>query len=198
MYRKTIEDKARIMVDKILTDKLVFPLAHEIKIFDKDLYKHSLNVAFITAQIVLQLNYTKNQQYDFVIAAMLHDVGKLTVPYDILKKEGALTPDEYKIVKTHVMEGVEMLKEAGFNDFIIRLVATHHETLDGTGYPKGLDKSKLTSEDRIIASVDKYDALTSKRTYGREYTSYEAIGILCHEGSIDVSCLNYLSTCEAI
>lgn len=198
MHRKTTEDRARIMVDKILVDKNVSPLATEMKIFNKDLYKHSLNVAFITAQIVTQLDYTKSKQYDIVIAAFLHDIGKLAIPVDLITKEGNLTPQEYEIIKMHVNEGVNILKDAGFNDFIIRLVATHHETLDGSGYPNGLDQTKLTAEDRLIATVDKYDALTSKRSYGKEYASYEAIGVLIHEGNVDTECLRYINACEAI
>ena len=133
MHRKNIEDKARIMVDKILVDKKVHPLACEIKLYDKELYKHSLNVAFITAQIVSQLDFVKSKKYDFVIAAFLHDVGKIKIPIELIKKEGQLCPEEYILIKSHVDEGVKILKEAGFNDLIIRCVATHHEALDGSG-----------------------------------------------------------------
>ena len=147
---------------------------------------------------MIHLKYSKERQYDFVTAALLHDIGKTVIPIDVVEKEGSLTPEEYTLMKTHVNEGVKILEEAGFNDFIKRCIATHHEMLDGSGYPNHLDRTRLTAEDLIIAAVDKYDALTSKRTYGKECTSYEAIGILMNEGSVDTECLKYINMCEAI
>ena len=198
MQRKTTEDKARLMVNRILTDKSISELVTMIKMYDKELFNHSMNVAFITAQIVRKENILKKTQYDLVTAALLHDIGKVNMPIEVLNKKSSLTPKEYELIKTHVEEGVKILTEAGMKENIIRYVARHHENFDGSGYPLGLTSKELTIEDMIIGAVDKYDALTSDRTYGKEYSSEQALSIMKQEGNINKQVILFINNCVAI
>jgi len=123
--------------------------------------------------------------------APLHDVGKVAVPDHILLKPGRLTPDEYEIMKTHVIKGGDIINimknEFGLNnlnhfDMLINIVVYHHEKLDGSGYPHGLKGSEIPLEARIVTVADVFDALTSCRPYKKSWTNEDAFALL-KEGS---------------
>ncbi|MCH5276822.1 MAG: HD domain-containing protein [Desulfovibrionaceae bacterium] len=100
-----------------------------------------------------------------VIAGYLHDIGKLSTPAAILEKPGPLTPEEYEIMKRHVEMTWEILKDVGGLEEICRWAASHHEKLDGNGYPRGLREHELSFECRLMACCDIYQALTEDRPY---------------------------------
>jgi len=99
-------------------------------------------------------------------AGLIHDIGKSDVPGELLNKEGKLSADEFETIKAHTLGGVRALREMGVTDTIaIEVTRDHHEHMSGTGYPRGVDATKLTPAARIAAIVDVYDALTSARPY---------------------------------
>jgi len=99
-------------------------------------------------------------------AGLVHDLGKSDVPAEILNKEGRLNDEEFQVIKAHPMSGVRTLRELGINDpIVIEVTRDHHEHMAGTGYPRGVDASRLSVAARIAAIVDVYDALTSARPY---------------------------------
>lgn len=99
-------------------------------------------------------------------AGLVHDLGKAEVPAELLNKEGRLTEQEFEIIKAHPMNGVRALRELGVTDTLtLEVTRDHHEHMAGTGYPRGIDATKLTPGARIAAIVDVYDALTSARPY---------------------------------
>jgi putative two-component system response regulator len=114
------------------------------------------------------------------LASKLHDIGKLAVPDEILLKPGALTPEERRAVERHAEVGHELL--AGSGEPLVRLAATiartHHERLDGSGYPRGLAGAEIPLEGRIVAVADVFDALTSERVYRPAHSRKEAIRLL--------------------
>lgn len=121
------------------------------------------------------------------VAAPLHDIGKIGIPDKILHKPGALTDEEYALIKTHVTAGVEMLDEILTNlptvppavkTIFTNVVAQHHEKLDGTGYPRGLRASEVSIEGRILGVVDIFDALTVRRPYKDPWSTTEALKYL--------------------
>jgi HD-GYP domain-containing protein (c-di-GMP phosphodiesterase class II) len=112
------------------------------------------------------------------VAALLHDVGKLQVPGEILTKAAPLTPAEFAVIKRHPTDGATLLGHIGGFAGEIPLVRGHHERLDGSGYPDGLRGDELTLELRILGACDVYDALTSERVYRRAYTQPQALTIL--------------------
>jgi response regulator RpfG family c-di-GMP phosphodiesterase len=115
-------------------------------------------------------------------AAPLHDIGKVGIPDDILKKPGSLSDEEWAIMKTHAALGENVLnaaklddaKHAKVLDIAIEIAGSHHENWDGTGYPRGLKYGEIPLSARIMALADMYDALVSERVYKRKWTHEEA------------------------
>jgi putative nucleotidyltransferase with HDIG domain len=131
-----------------------------------------------------------------VLAAggLLHDMGKLSVPDEILKKPGSLTEEEYDVIKKHSEWGEELLAKLGFPADVRRLVRDHHERLDGSGYPFGAYGDQLDIETRIICTCDVYDALISPRVYRGAWPHERAIGLLWDEAGkqFDARCVEAL------
>jgi HD-GYP domain-containing protein (c-di-GMP phosphodiesterase class II) len=111
-------------------------------------------------------------------AGRLHDVGKIGVPNAILRKPGRLTPDEFEAIKLHSLRGWQIARRSGMLREAAATIRAHHERLDGTGYPDGLRGPKITTEARIVAVADVWDALTSDRPYRAGMSEQEAAGIL--------------------
>lgn len=196
MHRKTIEDKARLYITKCSLDYRVNELLRNIKNYDEDLYKHSLNVAFITAQICYMENFDKEKKKAIVIASLLHDVGKTAIPIEITGKQGYLSEEEYNTMKTHVDKGVAILTLYNFSERVKTYVQMHHNNITDGGYPK--TNKNMLSGAKIISLVDKYDALTSKRPYGAIYSKEEALNILKSEKNVDDKYIEMLEMCKAI
>ena len=121
---------------------------------------------------------------DLGMAAMLHDVGKLRIPSDILQKPSSLTPEEYEIIKLHTVYGQEMLASEPALASAARIVRSHHERIDGGGYPDGLAGRDIPLASRIIAVCDAFDAMTHDRQYRKAMTIKMAHAVLReHAGS---------------
>jgi putative nucleotidyltransferase with HDIG domain len=108
------------------------------------------------------------------ISSLLHDIGKVNIPNEILQKQGKLTKEEYEEIKKHPVFGSEIAKSLEFPDEIIHPILFHHERKDGKGYPSGLTGEEVPLLARIIAVADAFDALTTNRSYRRAYTIEEA------------------------
>ena len=121
-------------------------------------------------------------------------MGKLAVPNEILQKPGALTDDEFDVIKQHPEVGAELVRDLGFSNQVARLVLDHHERLDGTGYPRGLGAPDLDIETRILAVCDVFDALLSKRVYRDAWTLEDALEQLSKESGtkFDPACVDAL------
>ncbi len=123
---------------------------------------------------------------DYIISAtQLHDVGKIFISDAILNKPGPLTPEEFEIMKTHVVKGVEVIRrmaktmnEQIFLKYAEIVVGTHHERWDGSGYPSGLKGNDIPLLGRLMALADVYDALMSDRPYKKPFTAEEAAKII--------------------
>lgn len=126
---------------------------------------HCENVANITCRLCEYMHMNKDFTIYCTICAYLHDIGKLFIPSEILQKNGPLTDEEYEVIKTHTTLGYKMCME----DPKLRPYSAgtiyHHESLNGTGYPKGLTKKDIPIEGQIIRVADEFDAIVSKRQY---------------------------------
>ena len=107
---------------------------------------------------------------DIYYSALLHDIGKIGIPDDILKKPGKLTKEEYEIIKTHAAIGADIVKDVSAIPHIRRGIHDHHERYDGNGYPRGLRGNSISLEGRIIGMADAYDAMASARGYSAPHT----------------------------
>jgi putative nucleotidyltransferase with HDIG domain len=140
---------------------------------------HTRRVALLAAQVAEELRLSAGSRRHLAVGGLLHDIGKLAVPLEILNKPGKLTDEEFAAIKRHPSDGRKLLEElGGFPEPVRRLVSDHHERLDGSGYPRGLQGAELCIETRILAVVDVYDALVSDRVYRAAWTPERAFGLL--------------------
>jgi putative nucleotidyltransferase with HDIG domain len=162
---------------------------------EKDEYTegHTRRVALLAVEVGEELGLPPARLRELATGGLLHDIGKLSVPDEILKKPAALDDDEYALVQKHTVWGDALLGRLGFATGVRRLVRAHHERLDGTGYPDG--SSELCLSTRVLAVCDVYDALRSDRVY-REAWSHERALSLLHEESgtaFDARCVEALA-----
>ena len=127
--------------------------------------RHSENVASITCRLCQYLHCNKGFTEYCTTGAFLHDVGKLYIPPEVLQKPGKLTDEEYEIMKTHTTLGYNMLMKDPKLRPYAHFALSHHEGLNGTGYPQGLTKKDIPYEVQIVAVADEFDAIVSKRQY---------------------------------
>ena len=167
-------------------------LLDTLKSEDASTLYHSINVAIIAKYIARILKLDDATINEITTAALLHDIGKLQVPNEILYKRDKLTHEEFDIIKEHPTLGYHILKQAGcVNTDIIHGVFEHHERWDGYGYPMGLCDLDIHIYARIIAIADVYDALVSERSYKKALSREDAIECMkADSGHFDTDILN--------
>jgi putative nucleotidyltransferase with HDIG domain len=140
---------------------------------------HSRDVVELTLAVADQLGLSSRERRDAEFAALLHDVGKVRVPNEIINKPGKLTPEERKIIEQHTVEGEQMLlRVGGLLGDIGRIVRACHERWDGDGYPDGIAGEQIPVIARIVACCDAYNAMTSDRSYRKALPVSEAVAEL--------------------
>jgi HD-GYP domain-containing protein (c-di-GMP phosphodiesterase class II) len=169
-----------------------------VTLAEKDEYteRHTRRVALRAVQVGDELGLSRGRLRTLAIGALVHDIGKLSIPDAILKKPAKLDDDEYATVREHAERGYRLLHELGGFDAGVRdLVRNHHERLDGHGYPRGLAAEELSLDTRILTVCDVYDALISKRVYRDAWTKDEAIAFLRSEigTAFDERCVEALA-----
>lgn len=140
-------------------------LNRALGIRDPYTFSHAQNVARIAEIIGQELKFEENQLVGLKLAADLHDLGKISVPLDILTKPGSLTTLEYNLIKEHVQRCHDLIKEIPFPFALSEMIYQHHERLDGTGYPNRLKGDKIMLEAKILAVSDVLESMTSHRPY---------------------------------
>lgn len=151
------------------------------RIKDRDEYtaEHCLRVGIMAIAFGRHLGLAEDELTLLGMCGMLHDVGKMAIPDEILNKPGRLTKEEFETMKSHADKGGQMLEEqSGLDDAVIFTARHHHERLDGNGYPAGLKAEYISLYTRIISIVDAYDAISSIRCYKSAMTPAEALKIL--------------------
>jgi HD-GYP domain-containing protein (c-di-GMP phosphodiesterase class II) len=149
----------------------------------------------LAVEIGEQLGLSKSRLRSLAIGGLLHDIGKLSIPQSILQKPDSLDDREYAVVKLHPERGRELLNElGGFDESVARLVLDHHERLDGSGYPRGLEGGALDLATRILAVCDVYDALVSPRVYRPAWPQEDALCLLREDSDVafDSRCIEAL------
>lgn len=160
----------------------IFDMLHNMQSHDDAIYEHSTNVSIISATIGRWLNLPDEDIYNLTISGLLHDLGKSMIPVELLNKPEALTEEEFQVIKTHPLEGYNLIKSLPLNTKIKEACLLHHERCDGSGYPFGLQGHKISAYAKIIAIADVYDAMTSPRSYRPPFCPFAAIALFEKEG----------------
>lgn len=156
-------------------DPLVKEGLRELHDYDILTYNHSVDVCESAISLGLSYYYSKDRLILLARAALLHDIGKMKIPLQILYSSHALSEQDWAIVKLHPVYSATWVLEHLGNQKIASIVIAHHEKLDGSGYPFGLAGSQISLDARILAIADIYQALKNKRTYKQKIWSDDEI-----------------------
>lgn len=150
---------------KELFEQTVTALSEAVDAKDRYTSGHAKRVAQYARMIAAKMGKSKEEQDEIYRAGLLHDVGKIRVPAEIINKPGRLTDEEFNIIKIHPVTGYHILKGISDADYIAVAAKYHHERYDGTGYPNGLSGENIPEVARILGVADSYDAMASNRSY---------------------------------
>jgi len=144
---------------------MISALTAAIDAKDHYTYDHSQNVARYAANLAVAAGLNEDQVRTIYAGGLLHDIGKISIPENILNKSGRLTDEEYAIMKGHVNNSIEMIRHLPEMDYLIPAALGHHERWDGRGYPRGLAGEEIPVSARCLAIADVFDAMTTDRPY---------------------------------
>lgn len=168
---RTVDD--RLKATEVST---LIQCINSLRKMDDYLYAHSTNVAMLNGLIGRWMKLTEDQIHALIRTGLLHDLGKLRVPAEIMDKPGRLTPEEFEVVKKHPADSCEIMTESGETDEdILKGVRGHHERMNGTGYPDGLLGDEISLFARITAISDVYDAMVAERPYRDRTSPFEIL-----------------------
>lgn len=143
----------------------LFDMLHHMHALNDTVYAHCINVALVARMIGRWLHLEQHGLDVLTCCGLLHDIGKLSIPEDVLNKPGKLTDEEFAMIKSHPKNGYELLRNQDIDNRIKQSALMHHERYDGSGYPNGLQSEFLSDFAMIIAIADVYDAMTAARSY---------------------------------
>ncbi|MFT7184685.1 MAG: putative nucleotidyltransferase with HDIG domain [Pseudohongiellaceae bacterium] len=169
----------RSCVKSVLNNPNALLWLSQIKNRDDYTAEHSLRVSILSIALGRELNLLEQELEDLGLAAMLHDVGKIKIPLEVLNKEGALSKEEYDLIKTHTTEGRKLLmSKSDVPPVTVDVAYSHHEFVNGKGYPRGITAEKIPYFAKIVSVVDAFDAITSDRVYSKGRSTLEGMRIL--------------------
>lgn len=178
--KKGKESKSNIRRENIYSEyaSTIYALTAAIDTKDHYTFNHSRNVAYYATELAYA--YKMNEDLVEIVrqAALLHDIGKIGIPEQILNKPGKLTEEEYEIVKGHVENSIGIIRHLPSLDYVIPAVIGHHERYDGNGYPRRIAGEDIPVAARILCIADAFDAMISKRPYKEPYSVNTALKIL--------------------
>lgn len=174
----SLSDTCNDIIQKTGPGLELFSMLHCMREFNDSTFNHSLNVALIASMLGKWLDFNQADIDMLMVCGILHDIGKLTVPDNILNKPGKLTPEEYEIMKKHTIDGYNILKPQKIDTRIKEAALFHHERYDGKGYPLGVAGEKIPKLARVVAIADVYDAMTAKRCYHAPFCPFKVIELM--------------------
>lgn len=174
--------------DKIVNEVLVsvdkVNHLNQLRVFDEYDYSHGVNVSILSVMLGYKVGISGHLLRTLALASLLHDIGKVKIPKQIIHKPGALTQKEYEIVKLHAPLGYKIIKdELGLPEEIAKPALEHQEKFDGTGYPRGISGEAIGTLSQIVSVCDVYDALVSTKVYSNPKPSQDALKIMLNYGS---------------
>lgn len=164
------------IVDSIIRNPDATIWLTQLKIKDEYTAIHSLNVCILSLAFGRHVGFSREMLNELGLGALLHDLGKIRVPELVLNKPGKLTSEEFKLMKLHPIYGKEILTTTdGLSQNVVDVAYSHHERMNGSGYPHGLNADQISLYGRMVAIVDMYDAITSQRVYHHGIHSMDAM-----------------------
>ncbi len=181
-YIKVVEN----LISYIQRDADINKSLYDIQTYSNFTYVHSIDVCIMSTFIGNAMKLDSNSIKELGVAAILHDVGKIVLPQNIVNKQGKLTEEEVKQFKEHPYLGAVILKKnLRISDAVIKAVQQHHERMDGKGYPYGMEGKSISKFARIICVSDVYDTITNSMEYKKTFTPNDAYElILAGSGTI--------------
>lgn len=164
------------------TSLRVFDMLHNMRNYDDLTYVHSMSVSLICNIFGKWLGFDEKNVQILTLAGLLHDIGKLSIDDKIIKKPSKLTDAEYNLIKTHTLQGYNILKNQPIDDRIKEAALLHHERCDGLGYPLGYTSNRIPDFAKIVAIADVYDAMTATRVYRGPMCPFKVLSIFESEG----------------
>ena len=160
----------------------LFDMIHQMHSLNDTVYAHCVNVALISRMIGRWLHLEQHDLDVLTCCGLFHDIGKLTIPDEVLNKPGKLTDEEFALIKSHPKTGYEILRNQNIDNRIMQAALMHHERYDGSGYPNQLTSELLSDFSTIVAIADVYDAMTAARSYREPLCPFQVIEKFEQEG----------------
>lgn len=164
------------------SNKYVFDMLYCMRSYDEQTYVHSLDVAIINNCFARWLGMSDEDKRALTLGGLLHDIGKIKIPHEVLNKPGKLSAAEYSLMKSHAEKGYEILERKRLDERVKRVALEHHERYDRTGYPMKKSGAEIEPFAMITAIADVYDAMTSNRVYRSGICPFEVVKLLESEG----------------
>ncbi len=188
-----------VLFDNNETGAGIFDMLHNMRKYDDAIYMHSINVALISNMIGRWMRKSEDEIKTITMAGLVHDIGKLVIPQDILTKSTGMSRNDLKIYRTHPQLGYQLIRDSDLDTHIKNTVLMHHERADGSGFPFGIRGEQIDEIARIIAVADTYDDLTGKRSY-RDGASpflvieaFEKEGLIKYDADVILTFLNHIA-----
>ncbi|SFR13018.1 HD-GYP domain-containing protein [Desulfoscipio geothermicus] len=170
-----IQDVISTIIDDLLNNHTIMLNLVDIRSTDEYTFGHSVNTCILSLITAIHMGFNHNILRRLAMGAIMHDLGKILVPSEILNKPGRLTAEEFEVIKKHSESGYKVLtRKRNFYTISALVALQHHERYDGSGYPNGLTGDEIHQFSAIVGLVDMYDALTADRVYRKAYSAYEA------------------------
>jgi HD-GYP domain-containing protein (c-di-GMP phosphodiesterase class II) len=176
-----LQKPAHHILDDILAHQKDLVQLSDVRQHDTYTFAHSVNVAVLSGLLGVVLGYSTANLITLILGGLLHDIGKVVVPREILNKPGRLTKDEFDIIRMHPTAGrkqIDLMTDEPRAHLLGLIAEQHHEHMDGRGYPFGLTEDKIAQLAKVVAIADVYDALTSQRSYKDPYPPHIAYNIM--------------------
>ncbi len=180
-----LEAQLSDILDQMLEqDTLIYNMM-DLKTFDNFTFSHCVSVAFLAIATGLELGMTRTELHSLAMGALMHDVGKMFIPFEIINKPEQLSEAEYAQMTQHPKLGYDYLKSTKhFPALACEAVYEHHERMDGVGYPRGLKDEEISEFGKLYAICDSFDAITSDRPYRKAWSPNEAMEYVMGNGNV--------------
>lgn len=159
---------------------------------DKEVYQHSINVCRVAVLLGVCYNLSLEEQINLAIGSLVHDIGKIYLNKDILYKPEKLSDDEHIFIEAHTSIGYKLVKEVDVNNIVLEIIKSHHEKVNGIGYPEGLHSPQISIYVQLVTIADIFDALISPRVYKEPYSMDEVFKILEGDKGLNVVAVGIL------